>query len=318
MVFKKAQTSRLILGAKFNDAHNSEQLKVAFAALEKGLWFHSSLHYSLEHKNFIRKLQEQSSGTTNTIVKIDVNHPQRKETIAYQVEQYLKETKTQQIQVVQLCANPPAHTLKQDGDVAMKLKKLQQEGKIKTVYPEVFWQYSNNLSETLDYNVFSGFVFYHSLIHRDITTDFYNKLKEKNISHIALKGIGSGAEFFFKSQEKEQAIKALMHKCGIDDIIKFRLLYTKSVREAEGLVIATTNYNHFEKLYSIISSSEELPLEIINEIEKLHEIWWRDQGVGEGLGLHNPIGRMGIKILLNNIKDRAKATVKGKSPSYYW
>ena len=66
MLFAKANTSKLIVGAKLNDPNNKEHQQMASSAHDKGLWFHSSLSYASGHLDIIKSLIYYIENDVNT------------------------------------------------------------------------------------------------------------------------------------------------------------------------------------------------------------------------------------------------------------
>ena len=323
MIFDRVPTSTIILGGSINNPQNKEYIGLVNYAVEQNLWLHNSPYYpgNLETIAEAIKKNNKLTNALKSITKISINNYNRG-TLRDQVELTLKKTGLERINIVQLCCNPSAAAIKDGMPFVENMKQLVKEGKVETYYPEVYWQYSPNMMVMLEREIFPGFIFYYNIVNRETEKNLFCKLENKKTPFVALKALGGGPSNYYESSIHHNALKelkALVRASNVPEL-EFRISFLKAKlnQNLQACVIGTRKLTHLKEIISIFEKANPLSSEIVLKIEKYQDEIWKNNGCGNGLGLHRKIGRMAIKLAFKNAKERLSDLFKNRDIGSSW
>jgi len=276
------QISRYTFGTgNVNDKSNTEHMRVTRAAMEAGVWFHSSDAYGGGGTFEVLKaaFKEAPSQRPFCIFKVDGQGPDKLRAI---VEKSIDGTGVERADVAQVCGNPSPETLLPGSPLHATMVELQEKGLVGSYVLENFYGFSPNTIKALDRDLFDGYIYYYNVINREVSNELFDKLQEKNAPQLALRSIGGKLDSFGWTddrEEMERELEAIYADSGAPSRLDFRYRFPLSNPNVRTSIGATTKLDHLKELLEADRNFAPLPAEIVARIEALQRKWFAVKGL---------------------------------------
>ncbi len=265
------------------EANLKRDLRLTRAAMEKGIWFHTSREYNMGSTFMALRMafDEARSERPRLIVKI------RSESAAhlrFDVEDALRRLDIDSIDVVQLCKRTHKRRevvddFRTEGPLFETCRILKDEGLVNRFVLEVFESCSEDALKAVEGSLFSGLVFYFNVLEREATQSLYSKIKERNCRVVALRTLASGlfpgvnAEEFnqhavkMRNFRRMEGFLDLYEQSGCSSWLEFNLSYLKSIENVVTSVGATSQLSHLSLYVETADRCPRLSKKLLDEIE---------------------------------------------------
>jgi len=264
---------------KVGDKTNAEHIAVVRAAMEAGIWFHTSSEYG--HGSVFEVLKEcfsqDKAHIPKMIFKVDGQSP---ELLRKTVKLSLLGTGKDQIDIAQVCGNPSADGLRPGGAMHDTMCELLERGLVGAYSAEIFWPFSTNLQQPIAEGLFDSVIFYLNAKEREVSNPLWDILESRETPILALRTFGGRPDYFGRLDE---AAKAALHSvfersnCAEETEFQFRLV--RSLPHVRTTIGATANVNNLNKLLQADEAFKPLPPDIVDEVKGLHRQWYSEQGI---------------------------------------
>jgi len=271
---------------KVYDASDPQHLKVVRAAMDAGVWFHTSPTYGKGDRrayDVLRKAFAEDPGNTpQCIVKTDPHTP---DTLRGTVEGALSATGIERVDIAQIITYMQPHSQKdlQPGCAIYEtMCALQQEGKVGSYVLELNTETTDDHFEIVRQGMYDGYIFYYNVVQRGMKSNaLYDLLREKDAPLLSLRTMGGGpGDMGGTPTEQEEATRRLFQelakRAGCESEAEFRIRFPLSNPQMVTTIGATCNTDHLRMLIECAQPRRRLPCEVFEEIESLHRRWYAD------------------------------------------
>ena len=264
-----------------HDTANAEHGKVVRAAMDAGVWFHTSAEYGNGGTFEVLKaaFQEAPSQRPKCIFKVD---GQGAEKLRAVVEKSLAGTGLDRIDIAQVCGNPSPDSLQPGAPLRDTMLELQESGIVGSYVLENFYGFSPNSLISLDQDLFDGYIYYFNVINREVSNPLYDALQAKAAPQLALRSLGGALNSFGGTNDKEamqRELEALYTQSGAPSRLDFRYRFPLSNPNVRTTIGATSKLAHLEELLQADQNFEPLPPAIVAKIEALQSKWFAVKGL---------------------------------------
>ena len=266
-----------------------QRLEVARAAVDRGLWMHTSRQYdeALEvlGETFADANASDAQARTPLIVKVGGGTA---EDIRTTIAQNLKPLGVEAIAIGQLS---PVDGLENDlvagGAALSRLKELKDEGLVCRFVLEIFpWTSAAPLeairSGHLD-GLIDGVITYYNPLQRFASNELWAELVERNVSIISMRTVAGapvhtlrdvpGAAWRPYLQERAVEIAPIFERSGIETWVEFCLRFAHSQPQVVATVGSTSRIENLDELLRHSVDLEPLPEEVLHDIAVLQSRW---------------------------------------------
>jgi aryl-alcohol dehydrogenase-like predicted oxidoreductase len=266
-----------------------QRIAVARAAVERGLWMHTSRQYdeALEvlGEIFADTSKTEPGSQTPLIVKIGGGTA---EDIRTTIAENLVPLGIESIAIGQLS---PVEGLERDlltgGAALSRLKDLKDEGLVGRFVLEIFpWTSAAPLHAIrhghLD-GLIDGVITYFNPLQRFTSNELWTELIERDVSIISMRTVAGapvhtlrdvpGAAWRPYLQERAVEIAPIFERSGIETWVEFCLRFAHSQPQVVATVGSTSRIENLDELVRHSVNLEPLPEEILDEISALQERW---------------------------------------------
>lgn len=267
--------SRFTFGTgRIDDPASAEHLAVARAAMEAGVWFHTSHAYG-EGRVFevLRKaFAEDKSQVPHCIFKVD---GQSAAGLRETVEICLRGTGKERVDIAQICGNPDPASLRAGGELHQAMCELQERGLVGSYTLEFFSGFSDNLLPVVQEQLFDSVTFYYNTIEREVSSAVWDALQQTATPILALRTLGGNPEYYGNlNPEQRQKLTELYERSGCKDRFEFRFRFLRGVTNVATTIGATGKRMHLNRFIEANAGLQPLPDEMIREIQALHSLWF--------------------------------------------
>jgi aryl-alcohol dehydrogenase-like predicted oxidoreductase len=266
------------------DAANPQHVKVVRAAMDAGVWFHTSPSYGEGEKrtyDVLRKaFGEAPSQRPKCIVKVDPHTPK---TIRGGVEGVIAATGIERVDIAQILTYMQPHSQKdlQPGCAIHDMMcALQDEGKVGNYVLELNTEITDDIMDIVRQGMYDGYIFYYNVVQRCVRNNpLYDLLKQGGAPLLSLRTMGGGPRDLggSSSEQKEatrRTLAALVERAGCADEAEFRMRFPLSNPQMVTTIGSTCNVAHLHTLIENAHPRRKLPHEVFDELEALHRIWF--------------------------------------------
>jgi predicted aldo/keto reductase-like oxidoreductase len=263
----------------------ADRLKVAHAAMDSGVWFHTSRMYGDALEVLGEAFAEEPAKTPKLIIKIEGTNISQ---FRASIDENLKPLGLKGLQLAQLCLGGElAEEFANGGDCYKAFQNIKDEGLVEGYVCEVFpWTSAGPLKALragYTEGIVDAFIFYLNPLQRFASNILWNEIVEKNQPIIAMRTVSGGPVhslrdipgFAWKDYLQKRAFEVapVFEKSGIKSWTEFCVRFAHSFPQ----VVATVGSSgKIENLNEFLSAKENIkPLDesIISEIKVLQERW---------------------------------------------
>ena len=268
---------------KVYDASDPQHLKVVRAAMDAGVWFHTSPSYGKEDRRVYEVLRrafaEDPARRPRCIVKIDPHTP---DTLRGTVEGALSGTGIERVDIAQIITYMQPHSQKdlQPGCAIYEtMCALQDEGKVGSYVLELNTEMTDDHFEIVRQGMYDGYIFYYNVVQRGMACNaLYELLREQGAPLLSLRTMGGGPGDMGRTPKgQEEATRRLFEelsrRAGCGGEAEFRIRFPLSNPQMVTTIGATCNVEHLHMLIEHAHPRRKLPREVFEEIESLHRGW---------------------------------------------
>lgn len=276
-----------------DQANFSRDVIVARKAMERNLWFHSSRAYG-DGGTFevLKKAFADAPGQIpKTIFKIGCESA---ELIQQDVEFTLSTLGLEKMQIAQLAGK--TH-LKRDivadflskGPMFQTCMRLKEQGLVEHFVFEIFYSYSPDALKAVTHDLFDGYIFYYSLLERQVSNEIWAELESKNLPILSLRPVAgsflSNNERLLERRLKEpghpaflrlEELAPILERSGCKDLLELSLRFLASQPLVKTTIAGTASESHLNMLAEAVRTAKPLEKQLTVELCGLHAKWCRE------------------------------------------
>lgn len=265
-----------------NDTSNPEHAKVARAAMDAGVWFHTSAEYGKGGVFEVLKsaFSENPSKTPHCIFKINGRDP---DLFRESVTGAIAGTGVERVDIAQVCGRPSADDLQPGRPLHDTMCELKEQGLVGSYILEFFRPSTADSIRAVADDLFDGYTYYYNVIDREVSNELYDLMQSKGSAVLGLRTVGGGTGSFGYAGDRsaimpamQKAIAGLCERSGCTSEIEFRIRFPLSAPNIRTTIGATTKLEHLDQYLRTLGSFKPLAAEIVAEIQALHRQWFAE------------------------------------------
>jgi predicted aldo/keto reductase-like oxidoreductase len=261
------------------------RVSVARAAMEAGVWFHTSHHYGSALQVLRAAFDQDRTRVPKLIVKIGWNSIEEMRQI---VQQHLETLNVETLELGQLCLGGPlAEEYATGGRCYQEFALLKQEGLVHRFVLEVFPWTSDvalrGLRGGYPEGIVDGYIFYLNPLQRFASNELWDVLAERDEPMIAMRTVAGGNVYKLRDvpgyawkpylQERAAEAAPVFKRSGILSWTEFCVRFAHSFPPVRATVGATSRLENLEEFLKATEHITPVPEDIRQEIVKLHYRW---------------------------------------------
>ena len=262
-----------------------DRLKVAQAAIDAGVWFHTSRMYGDALELLGQSFTQNPTKIPKLIIKIGWDNINQLRSV---IQENLEPMGLSSMQLGQLCLSGQlAEDFANGGDCYRVFQDIKDEGLIQGYVVEVFpWTSEpplRALRSGYTDNLIDGFIFYLNPLQRFAANPLWDELITRNQPIIAMRTVSGGPVhslrdipgFAWKAYLQQRAVEVapIFEKSGIPSWTEFCLRFAHSFPQVKATVGATSKIPNLNAFLTAAQNIEPLPPSLVQEIENLHYRW---------------------------------------------
>ena len=276
------------------DATNfTADVAVARQAMEKDLWFHSSRAYGNGGTFTVLKqaFADAPGRIPKTMFKIACENA---ELIQDDVLFTLKTLGLPKMEIAQLAGN--SHEKRdivddflRQGPMFQTCRKLKAQGLVDRFVFEIFYSYSSDALKAVTHDLFDGYIFYYSLLERQVSNEIWAELQARQLPILSLRPL-AGAFLAGTAKIQERKLKEPGHpaflrrdeivpfleKSGCRDLIELSLRFLASQPLVKTTIAGTASAAHLYELSAAVRDARPLEQPLLEELCRLQAGWCRE------------------------------------------
>lgn len=299
------------------DPGQASHVDIVAYAIERGVTLHSAPGYD-RALEVIRAAAQRAGATPSVIVKIRGQTPADLRT---EVDECLERAGVTRLEGVQLCANPSAALLRPGAPYHTALRKLKDDGVVGAYWLESFWQFSDNLLQVVEDDLFDGISLFYNLFNREASNALFERVSASGKCILAMRPFCGGRlrdgvdprHVNAKAVERApefapyfDTIFELHARAGSATRIDTALRFLLGVPAVRGIVGSTTRREHLDDLIERTTSLPPLEPALVAELQALHATWWKDSGAGYTPNTSTSVTRRGAATAMHKLRKKVK------------
>jgi len=262
-----------------------ERVKVARAAMEAGVWFHSSHTYGNAEQVLRTAFDQDRQKTPKLIVKLGWSSMPEMWDVT---RQNLDAVGVDSLDLGQLCMSGTlAEEFAAGGACYGELDRMKAEGLVKRFVVEVFPWTSQVALQALrggyTRGIIDGYIFYLNPLQRFASNELWDELTERGEDMIAMRTVSGGNVYRLRDvpgaawkdylQKRSVEVAPVFEKSGIKSWTEFCVRFAHSFPLVRATVGSTSRVENLEEFLSSARNIQPLPDEIRDEIVRLQYRW---------------------------------------------
>jgi len=262
-----------------------DRLKVAHAAMDAGLWFHTSRMYGDALEVLGEAFRESPTQVPKLIIKIGWENIDQ---LRGSIEENLKPMGLSGIQLGQLCLGGDlAEDYARGGDCYKVFQQLKDEGLVQGYVVEAFPWTSDPSARALrggyTDGIIDGFIFYLNPLQRFASNQLWDEIQARNQPIIAMRTVAGGPVhslrdvpgFAWKEYLQQRAVQVapIFERSGIQSWTEFCLRFAHSFPLVKATVGSTGRMENLNEFLRAKENLQPLPADIIQDIQALQTRW---------------------------------------------
>ena len=263
----------------------ADRIKVAHAAMEANLWFHTSRMYDDALEVLGEAFKEKPNKIPKLIIKIGWEKPEQ---LRESIYENIKPMGVDGVELGQLCLGGElAEDFSRGGESLQLFQDIKNEGLVKGYVLEIFpWTSELPLKTLLaghTEGIIDGFIFYLNPLQRFAANPLWDELMKREVPIVGMRTVSGGPVhklrdvpgFAWKQYLQERAVEVapIFEKSGIESWTEFCLRFAHSFPTLIASVGSTGRLENLEEYLRVKENITSLPDEIVQEIVKLHYRW---------------------------------------------
>lgn len=262
-----------------------QRVGVARAAMDAGVWFHTSHHYGNALEVLRAAFDQDRTRVPNLIVKIGWNSmDELRQTIHINLDPLGVDS----LELGQLCLSGKlAEEYANGGSCYKAFSKLKSEGLVQRFVLEVFPWTSDVALKALrggyPEGIVDGYIFYLNPLQRFPSNELWDLLVERNEPMIAMRTVAGGNVHRLRDvpgyawrpylQERAAEVAPIFERSGSPSWTEFCVRFAHGFPQVRATVGATSKLENLDEFLSAAKNIEPLSQDIYDEITKLHDRW---------------------------------------------
>lgn len=262
-----------------------ERVKVARAAMDAGVWFHTSHTYNTALKVLREAFDQDRTRIPKLIIKIGWdNMPELRDMI----HQNLEPLGLESLDLGQLCLGGQlAEEFASGGPCYKEFERLKSEGLVKRFVLEVFpWTSQapiRALRAGYPTGIVDGYIFYLNPLQRFASNELWDLVIERNEPVIAMRTVSGGNVHRLRDvpgaawkeylQQRAEEVAPIFERSGIASWTEFCVRFAHSFSQVRATVGATANLSNLQEFLRAAQNIQPLDAGIVNEIALLQYRW---------------------------------------------
>ncbi len=265
----------------------AERVKTARAAMETGVWFHTSHTYGDTFRVLRAAFDEDRAHVPPAIFKIGWDSiPQMRDVI----RQNLEPLGLERMAIGQLCLGGPlAEEFRMGGPCYEGFKQLQEKGLVDRFVLEV-WPWNSHvaldaLRAGYPQGIVDGYIFYFNPLQRFVSNELFDLLRERDQPILALRTVAGGpvqrqrdvpgaAPDYLRARAAQVA--PLFERSGCETWTDFCVRFVFGVPQVRATIGATSRIENLQEFLDAARSSEPLANDIQAEVHNLQSSWYEE------------------------------------------
>ena len=263
----------------------ADRLMMARAAMDAGVWFHTSRMYGDALEVLGEAFKEQPIKVPRLIIKIGWDNLNQLRGV---IEENLRPLRLSGMQLGQLCLGGElAEDFARGGKCYKVFQNLKDEGLVQGYVVEAFpWSSAaplKALRHGYTKGIIDGFIFYLNPLQRFASNALWNEIILRNQPVIAMRSLSGGPvhslrdvpDFAWKGYLQKRAVEVapIFERSGIPSWTEFCLRFAHSFPQVRATVGASGKLAHLNAFLAAKENIQPLPSGIIAEISALHTRW---------------------------------------------
>ncbi len=261
----------------------AERVKVARAAMDAGVWFHTSHTYGDTFRVLRAAFDEDRAHVPPAIFKIGWDSiPQMRDVI----RQNLEPLGLERMAIGQLCLGGPlAAEFRTGGPCYEGFRRLQEEGLVERYVLEV-WPWNSDVAlEALragySEGVVDGYIFYFNPLQRFVSNELFDLIRERNQSIVAMRTVAGGSVHRLRDSPKAPdylrtrtgQVAPLFDRSGCETWTEFCVRYVLGFPQVRATVGSTSRPENLEEFLRAVETPAPLPDDIQTAMQALQQAW---------------------------------------------
>jgi aryl-alcohol dehydrogenase-like predicted oxidoreductase len=256
-------------------------VKVARAAMDAGIWFHTSTDYQDTYRVLRHAFDEDRAHVPQLIVKMDAKVPEMTRSV---IETTLAKLKVERVDIAQMCWNEIpdiAEVHRAQGPRWQAFHELKQQGKVGSFVLEI-WPNAGSCQngvQALLNDLVDGYIFYYNLIERFVDNALFDLIEQRRAKILALRTLGGGGTVAAAGvtpspeQRKRQELEPLFARSGCKDWLEFSVRFVLSDANVVTAISGTRRLEHLRALLDATRVRKPLDPVLVREMKLLQRKW---------------------------------------------
>lgn len=268
-----------------NKIPRADRIKVAHAAMDSGIWFHTSRMYGDALEVLHDAFAEEPAKIPKLIIKIEGDNINK---FRASIEENLKPLGVGGMQLGQLCLGGDlAEEFANGGNCYKAFQDIKNEGLVQGYVCEVFPWTSVNPIKALRAGYTEGivdaFIFYLNPLQRFTSNILWDVIIKRNHPIIAMRTVAGGPVhsmrdvpgFAWKDYLQKRAVEVapIFEKSGIKSWTEFCVRFAHSFPQVKATVGSSSKINNLNEFLSAKENIKPLDKSILSEITALQYRW---------------------------------------------
>lgn len=262
-----------------------DRVSVASAAMEAGVWFHTSHTYGSALKVLRAAFDQDRTRVPKLIVKIGWN---TRDELRDVIHQNLDPLGLDGLELGQLCLSGSlAEEYANGGECYELFSRLKREGLVKRFVLEVFpWSSDVALKAMLGgypEGIVDGCIFYLNPLQRLASNELWDLMVQRNEPMIAMRTVAGGNVYRLRDvpgyawkeylQQRAAEVAPIFERSGIPSWTEFCVRFAHGFPQVRATVGATSRLANLNEFLTAATNIQPLPEDIQNEIVQLQYRW---------------------------------------------
>jgi len=262
----------------------ADRVKTARAAMDAGVWFHTSHTYGDTFRVLRAAFDEDRAHVPPAIFKIGWDSISE---IRDVIRQNLEPLGLERMAIGQLCLGQRlAAEFRTGGPCYEGFRQIREEGLVGRFVLEV-WPWNSDvaldaLRAGYTEGVVDGFIFYFNPLQRFVSNELFDLIQERNQPIVAMRTVGGGpvhrqrdvpgaAPDYLRARAEQVA--PLFERSGCQSWTEFCVRYVFGVPQVRTTVGSTSRVGNLQEFLDAMSSRDPLPDDIQAALQTLQRSW---------------------------------------------
>jgi len=262
-----------------------ERVTVAYAAMNAGVWFHTSRQYNNALELLSAAFDRDRTKVPTLIAKIGGDSI---EALEADIQRNLEPVGLKSLDVGQLCIGGDlAQDFAAGGNSLKELERIRESGLVKSYVLEVFPWTSQIAKKALigghAKGIVDAFIFYLNPLQCFASNDLWDLLIEQRQPIIALRTVAGGPVHKLRDvpgaawkeyiQKRAVEVAPIFERSGINNWTEFSVRFAQSIPNVLSTVGATGKISNLNEFLAAKEKHQPLPQEIVKELFALQRRW---------------------------------------------